>query len=305
MPMYTALMPPRTVRARASLAASELGLLGLGAGVAIAVALVAAMHGDEAMIVGRHALWIAVGLIGTGLLWTVAARHFRYGRWDRGAARMAASWWPALVPATLLFAGVLALVLLWPNASSSTAGQITADDATAVRAILWPVAAVALITLVALTLRGVAAAEQKAIAPVAELARPMAHVLLGGLAITLMTGLMAGSISAELTYHLGAAVVVTSACTIVWTGLCLRAARVRLLAGRNEGNSWPLAQRGYRTATVATLIGVVVPALVVLADLMSARLTGMVPACAALAVSCHALRFGWILLRCGLQQVHN
>ena len=300
--MYSDLMPPRTVRARASLAANELGLLGLAAGTAMAVALVSAMHGDEAMIVGRHALWIALGLAGTGLLWTVAARHLRYGRWDRGAARMAATWWPMLIPALLLTAGLLTLLLIWPaNASPGPEAGRAVGDGTTIRWLLAPVGVVALLTLVSLSLRGVAAAEQQAIAPVAEIARPLAHALLGGLAIVLMTGLMAGSISAELTYHLGAAVIVTAACAIIWTGMCLRAARTALQTSRGLGNSWPMAQRGYRTTTVATLLGIIVPALVVLADLMSARLTGMVPACAALAVSSHALRFGWILLRCGMQ----
>ena len=299
--MYADLMPPRTVRARASLAASELGLLGLGAGTAIAVALVSAMHGVEAMIVGRHAIWIALGLSGTGLLWTLAARYLRYGRWDRGAARMAATWLPTLIAATCTTAGLLALILIWPsNVPSGPDGRLKAvSDAPGV-GLLLAVAVAATGTLVALALRGIAAAEQKAIAPVAEIARPLAHALLGGLAIVLMTGLMAGSISAELTYHLGAAVIVTGACMIVWTGLCLRAARNVLQISRGLGNSWPMAQRGYRTTTVATLLGIVVPALVILADLMSARLTGMVPACAALAVSCHALRYGWIMLRCGM-----
>lgn len=299
--MYSDLMPPRTVRARASLAASELGLLGLGAGTALAVALVSAMHGTEALIVGRHAIWIAMGLCSTGLLWTIAARHLRYGRWDRGAARMAATWWPMVIAALSTAAGLLVLSLNWPPELPSAAEGRAAATAIAPGGwLLFAVATAAMWTLVGLSLRGVAAAEQPAIAPVAEIARPLAHALLGGLAIVLMTGLMARSISAELTYHLGAAVIVTGACTIVWTGLCLRAARGALQASRRLGNSWPMAQRGYRTATAATLLGVVLPALVVLADLMSARLTGMVPACAALAVSCHALRFGWILLRCGM-----
>ena len=117
-----------------------------------------------------------------------------------------------------------------------------------------------------------------------------------------MVGLIGGTITAELTYHLGAAVVVICAATILWTGLGLRASRAVLQRARNSGSTWPLAERGYRTATVATLLGLVVPALVVLADLMSARLTGMVLACAALAVSNHAVRFGWTLMRCGLQR---
>lgn len=294
------MMPPRTARARAGLIAVEQGLLGLAAGVTIVAGVTAAMHGLPAVALLRPAIWLAAGLALFGVLGTALGRMLRWGLDFAPAPRLEATWVGFFVASCALLVSLVAALIAWQLQGPLKPGAaLVGGEAWTGLRLTWVAALPSLVVLALLALRGVAAAEQSARAPVAEVAQPVSQALLGGVALLLLVGVLTGQITAELTYHMGAAVTVAAAATILWTGLSLRSARRDLLRERAAGRGWPLAERGYMVASAVTLLGLVLPAMTILADLLSARLTGMVVACVALAVSNHALRFGWVLLRCG------
>ena len=301
------MFPPAALRARAGLIASETGLLALAAGVQLAVSLLVALHGVDALPLVEPVAWVVCGLAGCGVVWLSLGRYLGTGvsEGDKGSLRT--TWPPLMVASVLLLALCVIAVLMMSGdghqgLSRQDQGGLSEHPSWLGLVVLWvaSVPAVALIAFV--SLRNIAIIERPPVTPIAELAQPTAHALLGGLAVVMLVGLSGGRINADLTYHLGAGISIAGAATILWTGWSLRGARLLLLDRRREHVGWPVAEHGYRTAAFATLFGLIIPSLVVLADLMTARLTGMILSCAALAVSQHAIRYAWVLLRCGIPE---
>ncbi|GEM_PF-3406601 len=282
-PIGSMVLSPSLVRARAGVIATEHGLIGIAAGLLLAITLVGLIHGEaSALPLFAPGLWVIVGLGGGGMVISVASRVLEIGEAPRQAPRLGLWWRPAMASAAaFLVPSIVAIVLLDDEAQSFATARA------------WQVAGTpgALLALATLSIRAQTAARIRSHRVVAELAQPIAHAVLAGGSTALLVGLLTGQMSAHTTYRLGAAVCASAALTVASTGLCVRRVRAELHRMRAQGARFPVAEQAYRLAAGATMIGLLVPAVVIVADLLAARLTGMVLAAAALAVSSHALRY--------------
>ena len=77
----------------------------------------------------------------------------------------------------------------------------------------------------------------------------------------------------------------------------MRGIRQDLNALRREGVRLPPVERHFRNAAMAAILGLLVPSLLIVADLATARLTGIVLAGAALVIVGHPLRYTLSLCR--------
>ena len=274
---------PSVVRARAGLIATEQGLCGLAAGLCLALGLTLAYAPNAPLSLIEPGLWCALVAGALGLAVTVVGRVLEIGEAPRRTPILHAQFLPLAAGALLLTAGAgLSL------ATAGTDGQLSSPA----RIWLWSAAAPSIAVLIALSLRSKAATQCDD--AVSELSQPIGHALLGGMAALLAIGLITGHISATNTYLVGAAVTALAAATILATSLCVRRARSRLHAAQRDGGRFPLAEQAYRMAAIATVVGLLLPSVVVVADLLAARLTLLVLATAALAVSNHALRYALV-----------
>jgi len=157
-------------------------------------------------------------------------------------------------------------------------------------------AILAIMTLATLSLRALAALQCDPLQPAGQMLQSCGHTLLAGLGLITVIGYAADLMSVELRYYLGTAMTTTGAHTILWSAWLLRGsrrARRQLLA---SGVRVPLLERGHRLATLALLLGLIVPCLVILVDLVVVSDVGLPIAGAVLAASNHAMRYGLVLL---------
>ncbi len=282
-PELNVILAPTTARARAALVATETALIGLCCGGAVAVVLVSSTHGEVAAPLFRPAVWLFGGAGLLGLVISIAGRVLEVGEAPRQTPVLHRLWQPLIAVAV---ACVIALFT-----ALTTAGAIT--PGARAELISRVAAGIGLVGMTALSLR-VRTALSTSAPPkprVAALAQPIAHSLLSGMAGLLFIGLVTGRVTAQLTYHVGVGVTALAAATALSTAITIRGVRVRLRSGRPTGGRWPLAEHGYRLSAITVMIGLLLPAVVVIADLLAARLTLMAMACAMLAVSSHALRY--------------
>lgn len=284
--MYTdvsELLAPTVARARAALIAAETALVGLSAGTAIALALVIAAHGSAVEPLVRPALWLggATGVL--ALVISIAGRALEIGEAPRRPAVLGRLWRPLIAASASCTAGQMAAAL--SDASGPFAPRIAL--------IISISAALGAVALGCAALRAhLVTAPPATVEPmVATTAQTIGHSLLAGLAGLLLIGLLTGKVTAGLTYHLGVAITALASVTAMSTAATIRGFRAKLTAGRAKGTRWPLAEHGYRFAAVTMMIGVLLPSVVVIADLLAARVTLLAVACAVLAVSSHALRY--------------
>lgn len=290
---------PDEIQARAGLIASESSLLGLGAGTLVSVALAVALQGRHALPVLRPAVAAAAGLLTCGVTLMVFAR-----RLDVGASARRPQGLPQTFRPTVLLAAVtaavawLALVLIARHEAGlgATTGPAPYGPGAAVVAVVAALAGVPL--LGALGLRQVAAAGG-ATMPVAQLLQATGHSLLGGFALLMLIGFASRAMTVELKYTLGTAITTLGAHTILWSTWLLRGSRQAVAQMRADGVRMPLVERGHWLASAAVVAGLLVPGLVVLANLVTVRDTGLAVACSVLAVSNHAMRYAWVLLPLG------
>lgn len=281
--MTTTRMNANVARARAGLVATEQGLLGLSAGMCVAVALLTwvAPSAPERLVV--MATWVAVGMLVTGAAVSVSGRVLDIGEFSRQPAAMNAFFGP-LLGSVGLAALSLTLLLFAPGIGSplgKTSLQLAALSGIGVMSVL--------------SLRSSLITTTVSVFLLSAISQPIGHALLGGLATLLLIGLLIGEMTAQVTYRLGIATAALAAATIATTAICVRRARAALDAARKTGGRFPLAEQAYRLAVGATVLGLLLPAIIVIADLLAARLTLLLLAAAAMAVSNHALRFALVM----------
>lgn len=277
-------LSPTVVRARAGLIATEQGLLGLAAGTAVAMALLATVNPSALAPIVSVLRWIVVAIGGLGLALTIAARVLEIGEAPRHAPVLGQLHLPLVIcaAAMVLGGGIGALLT---NDFPADSGALAA---------LWGNVPAAFGVIATLALRSDRAATPQTALSMANLSQPISHSLLAGLATTMIVGLMTGKISAGLTYQAGVATAAVAAATIFATGLCVRRIRARLHLAATAGARYPVAEQAYRLAAGATVVGLMLPAAVIVADLLAARLTLLVLAATALAVSNHAVRYALV-----------
>lgn len=281
---------PDELHARAGLVASEFSLLGLGASTFAVAALLGAMHGRLALPIVRAGLGAGAGLTSAGLLLSGVGRYLDLGRSRKRPEGLVSTW----LPVTIL--GALLAVVAW----TALAMLVHVDPAADLRLVSWLVGVAAVVLavplLAGLGLRSLGAVEEGAPMPLAQLFQSTGHCLLGGAALLTLIGLSSDSLSLELKYFLGASLCTGCAHVILWSAWLLRGSRRRIHALRTQGIRVPLLERAHMMASLALVFGLLVPGLLVLADLVTLRETGLAVACSVLAVSNHAMRYAWVLL---------
>ncbi len=279
------------MHARAGLIASEFSLLGLGAATLTVAALLGAMHGRIALPLVRSGVGVSAGLVTAGLLLTGVGRYLDLGRSRHHPEGMANTWLPVAVLAALL------TLATWTCLATLMRTDPGAEDLQLITWLLDGSAVLLAVPLLAgLGLRSLGAVEGGAPMPLAQLFQAIGHCLLGGVALLTLIGLSSDALSLELKYYLGASLCTGCAHVIGWSAWLLRGSRVGLRGLREQGVRVPLLERAHTMASLALVLGIMAPGLLVLADLVTLRETGLVVACAVLAVSNHAMRYAWALL---------
>lgn len=284
---------PLQIQVRAGLIASEFSLLGLGAATIACTALLGLMHGSAALSLLRSGLLAGAGLTTCGLVLSGLGRFMDLGHTRRWPPPLPRTWLPVAVLAGLLAASAWTALLLLRQAGM----EIEAPAARwALRLLDLGAFLLALPLLAGLGLRALAAVDNGPPMPIAQLFQAIGHCLLGGVALLMLIGLSSDGMGLELKYYLGASVCSGAAHVVMWSAWLLRGSRKRRRALRDQGVRVPMLERGHALASLALVAGVVLPGLLVLADLVTGRDTGAAIACSVLAVSNHAMRYAWVLL---------
>lgn len=291
------MLSPPLARARATVLAVEATTLGLAAGVALALAIALILRPSAAIHLLRPVATLGAAVATLGAMGTLLAHNLGLGA-RRVAAEVeadASPGPPATVPGTYLAAvgGALLAVGLF-LASRAADGTALGASAARDRAVLCGLLAIGL--QATLSWRASAAIGPSA-TPLAELLQPSAVALLAGFGLALVIGLVGESMTAELTYELGAGTTMAALWATATTGRVMRGVRLTLRRDREQGVTAPPVERALRHAALATLAGVLVPALVIAANLATAHLNGVVLAGAALIVVGHPLRYALALCR--------
>jgi hypothetical protein len=122
------------------------------------------------------------------------------------------------------------------------------------------------------------------------------HCLLGGLGLVALIGFSADTLPRTLQVYLATAISVMCGHAALSATLLLHQSRRTLRGLRAAGLHVAILERGHTLASGALLVGVVVPGLLVLWHLLVNRELPLVPACAILAISNHAMRYAFVLL---------
>ncbi len=284
------MLSPPQARARATVLAVEVSTLGVAAGTCIALALSALLR-PGALALAPAAFAIAATSAWLGFGGATMSLRLGLGGALVGASRASAV--TVAVAAGLLAAGATAAALVsrgWASANGATA---MSGESVVVLAL---VAALGWATLATLARRQLDALDGSA-TPLADVLQPPAQGLLSGFGVVLLVGLIGGTISAELTYELGAAMAMAALWALASTARILRGIRRALRERRAEAAQLPQVAGAWRQAALTTLLGLFVPTLVIIADLASARLNGVVIAGFALIVVGHPLRYALAVCR--------
>lgn len=289
---------PDEIHARAGLIASEFSLLGLGAGLLAVTALAVLLQARLVLPIVRPALAAGAGLVTFGVAVTLLGRWLNLGGSRKRPAPLPFTFWPLVVLGLLLAATAWTALGLHAGqeARVERGGDVLQLWGPAIWLLLAAAGTLGVPLLAGLGLRALAAVEAGAPLPVGQLFQSISHVLLGGLALFTLLTYAADQMTLELRSCLATAMATLCGHTMLWTAYLLRGSRRALGQLRAEGVRVPVLERGHRLASAALVFGVLGPGLVVLADLVLARDTGLAVACSLLAVSGHAMRYAWVLL---------
>jgi hypothetical protein len=289
--------PPDEIYARAGLIASEHSLLGLGAGTLISTTLAVLLQGSLATGLVRPALAASAGLLACGVGVALLGRHLGLGGSGRRPAALPRTFRPVVaLGAVTSVLGWLALALVSQESATDLPSYPGALDTAGFIVMATASLGAAVPLLAALGLRAIAAVDGGAPMPVAQLFQATGHGMLGGLGLLVLIAFASGAMGLDLKNAMGAAVTTACAHTLLWSAWLLRGSRRRMDRMRKVGLRIALLERGHSLAAATTVVGLVAPGLVVMADLLLGRDTGLVVACAVLAVSNHAMRYAWVLL---------
>ena len=280
------------IHARAGLVATEFSLLGLGAATLIVTLLVALLPEFGGPQLVRPSLAVSAGLLGCGTAISVVGRSLDLGG-TRQNQTMRWLWWP------LLALSVLGALGGW-QALHQVGLLATMPDRhgwpPALLALSVGLAVVCVLLLAVLGLRALAAVHAGAPAPVWQLWQAMTHTLLAAVAMVALVGITADVLTREMHAFLGTAICVMAGHAVVAGTWLLRSSRRRLAVLRAAKVHAHMLERGHTLGSMALLLGLVAPGLLVLANLLVAKDIALAPACAVLAVSNHAMRYAWVLL---------
>lgn len=282
------LSSPALTRTRATVVATEATTTGLSATLHLALILAALQRPDVVATFVRGGLALAACMAGLGAGWLVLTRSLRLGRSSDPLDPLWLSTKVGAVGSVLLgFSQVALLAAGWGDESEVT------------RWLIWSVP-IPVVILAVGSLRVLAALEGRSRTPFADILLAASHALLGGLAACLLVGLLSHSLTAEMTYELGVGTSMAALWTSVAAARVIQGARGFLRAERKIGRRWPTSEGGLRSASIVLVLGVLVPATVLVTALLSARLTGVELACVALAVSVHTMRYATVTMRYGV-----
>ena len=278
--------------ARAGLIASEYSLIGLGAATVLVTLLLLLVPDVGSLQLLRPGLAASAGLLGCGAAISVVGRWLDLGG-SRRQLRLAQLWWPLLALALLGATGSL-LALHRTGLIRETGDHV-----------IWPPALLGLFavlallsvgTLATLGLRGLLAVVGGPPLPVVQLWQATTHCLLGGIGLVALIGFSADALPRTLQVYLATAISVMAGHAAITATILLHRSRRTLRGLRAAGLHMPLLERGHALASGALLLGVVLPGLLALAYLLINRDLPLMPACAVVAVSNHAMRYAAVLL---------
>ena len=279
------------LQSRAGLIASECSLIGVGAGLAIALSLAAGLLGPAVVPIGRDALVVSAGLVSAGLVASAIGHGVDLGGCRLGLPRLARSWLPLLASGVVL-AVVLWLAALWAWPAPGKPLPV------ALAALLWASALAGVLTLASLAVRVLAAAvaQQPLGLALMLLLQSVAHSLAGGLAIYVLLVAATDRLSPLGREHLTGAMSMVLGLSALWASALLRRSRTLGRHLSQAGKSTLEFDRAHYLASAATLLGLALPGVVVLYTSVSGRDAGLLVACGMAAGSGHVMRYAWVIL---------
>jgi hypothetical protein len=286
---------------RAGFVASEFSLVGNGAATLVCAALVAAFRGSEAAYAVRPAVAAGAGLVTAGLCVVVMGRWLDLGATKRESGAFATSF-PAFASVAVLLAaaGWIALHLLATFEADHGAKMAAGDEpfghGPGLTVLAAASAGLGLPLLGLMALRALAAVPGGVSMPFALLNETLARAMLTGLALVTLIALVSEAASAELAAALVATLIVGSGFGLLWAVWLLLGARRVVVRARDSGMRVPSLERGYFLAAASVLVGLVVPGMLLLTNLIAGRDTGTLAACAAMVAGQHAMRYAFAAL---------
>lgn len=277
---------------RAGWLASEFSLLGLGAGLVLSATLAAAVQGQMALAVGREVAWLGGGLAALGTAVVVVGRQRDAGGCRRRSPGLEQTWLPVTLCGAWTAIGATATAMLpWPRTGGLPPVASAAGVVLTATALLGAVP-----VLAGLGLRSLAALGNAAASPLTLLGQAVAHTLLAGAALLTVLAAAADHLGLEGRLTLAAAVATLGTHALLLAGWLLRDSRRLLRQVRAAGLRAPLLERGHLLASAATVLGLALPSLAVVHDVVSGRETAMLLACGWMAAANHVMRYAWIVL---------
>lgn len=277
------------LQSRAGLMASEASLIGLGAGLAVAMTLALWLIGPAVVPVGRDGLVVSAGLVSAGLLASSLGQWVDLGGCRDGLPRLCRTWGPLMALGAVL-ASVLWLAALgsWPAPSKPLPSTLMALMAGA--------ALLSLAVIAALGLRVLATAQLDLVSGFALLLQAMAHNFAGGMALYVLLVAATDRLTPSGRQPLTSGLTLLLGLSALWATLLLRGVRMQAWRYAEPGSPAAELERAHWLASAATLIGLAVPGLVVLYANVSGRDGGMLVACGLAAGSGHVMRYAWVIL---------
>ncbi|MBI5611395.1 MAG: hypothetical protein HY902_21160 [Deltaproteobacteria bacterium] len=278
---------------RAGLLASEFSLIGLGAGLLLAAALMQLGSAGNDQPAGRETAVVAAGLLTLGGLLALAGWW-----WNLGDQRNRAPHLAQTLPFLLGFAALgalgagLAAGLPWPT-QSHTAAWLPGPTLLAVVALASGVPLLAV-----LGLRALAVGPGRPPLPLLQLLQASAHTLAGGAAVLLVLAAAADRLTVAARNDLTSAVGLLCGHALFWSGGLLAGWR-HLRRGQPPRPPTTTLERVDVLAGAVALLGLGLPGLVLANALLSGRETGLLAACAVAAASNHVMRYAWAMAHAG------
>ncbi|MSP91289.1 MAG: hypothetical protein EXR79_05740 [Myxococcales bacterium] len=320
---------PDELHARAGLVASEWSLVGLGTATLGCAALVAVLRGVDASPLVRPAVASGAGLVTAGIAVAAFGRLLDFGATRRrserpGATRPLSEGPTATHPhpeglggvrppvsfqtfagfAVALAAGAWVSLLLLSAHESTFGSRYAAGDLLFAYGPGLAVLAAAVVlagvpTLALLCLRTLGAWDRAVPMPLGQIFQASGHALLGGIGLLLLIGASADALGGNFGVALRSAAVVLCGHVALWATWLVAGARRRLSVVRAAGLRVPVLERGYLIATIALMGGLLLPGLVLLANLTTGNDMGTLVSCSVIILAGHATRYAWVLLQFG------
>lgn len=295
------------LHARAGVLASESSLLGLASGLSVAQGVALLVVPTVVLPFARALLASTVGLLGIGLLLSALARLLGMGGGPRHAPWQQL-WWPTWLTclANALTQGAGLLLQSRHEAGLGTEPVAVLQVwSTGLTLVATAGLALGLLGLASVSLRQLATWWRSNDAPIGwvQLRSPalhlyttQAHLLCGGVGLVALIGLAGQPKAGELHTYLAMAVTTLCVHAALPAVLLLGQLRRGLRPLRAAGVRLSTLERGYALAGGGVVLGLLLPGLAALANLLDVVHDGLGLSCALVAASSHAVRYGLVLL---------